>query len=236
MSFLKAEWRKLAFANYVIDKELLAEYVPFGTEIDLFKDQCFVSIVGLKFSNTRLLGVKIPFHTEFEELNLRFYVKRFEDGKWKRAAVFIKEIVAKPALTFVAKTIYNENYETMPMNHSFLENDKHRTVEYQWGKTGKMNSFKIQASLADFEIERKSEAEFITEHYWGYAKVNAQKSNEYQVKHPRWRIYQVENYELSIDFEALYGSKFAFLSSQKPSSVMLVEGSETSVESKRVIV
>lgn len=28
MSFLKAEWRKLAIANYIVDKDLLMDYLP----------------------------------------------------------------------------------------------------------------------------------------------------------------------------------------------------------------
>lgn len=118
MSFLKAEWRKLALANYIIDQKLLVKYLPAGTELDLWNGNCYVSLVGFMFVNTKLLGIKIPFHTNFEEVNLRFYVKRFDQGEWKRGVVFIKEIVPKPALTFVANTVYNENYETLPMEHS----------------------------------------------------------------------------------------------------------------------
>ena len=113
MSFLRAEWRKLAIANYAVERSVLEKYVPAGTELDLWNDNCYVSLVGFMFVNTRLLGIKIPAHSDFEEVNLRFYVKRFEKGAWKRGVVFIKEIVPKPALTLVANTIYNENYETL---------------------------------------------------------------------------------------------------------------------------
>ncbi len=131
MSFLKAEWRKLAIANYIIDKDYLTEFVPIGTELDLWNGKCFVSLVGFMFKNTKLLGIKIPFHVDFEEVNLRFYVKRLENGEWKRGVVFIKEIVSKRALTFVANTVYNENYETMPMSHNWSENEDLRVVEYK---------------------------------------------------------------------------------------------------------
>ncbi|MCB9261021.1 MAG: DUF2071 domain-containing protein [Flavobacteriales bacterium] len=114
MTFLKAEWRKLAIANYVVDANVLLDYIPAGTELDLWNGKCYVSLVGFMFQNTRLLGIKIPFHVHFEEVNLRFYVKRFDNGIWKRGVVFIKEIVPKRALTFVANTVYNENYEILP--------------------------------------------------------------------------------------------------------------------------
>lgn len=235
MSFLKAEWRKLAIANYIIEKDLLVKYLPAGTQIDLWKGNCFVSLVGFKFVNTKLLGIKIPFHTDFEEVNLRFYVKRFDNGEWKRGVVFIKEIVPKHALTLVANTVYNENYETLAMEHTWSENSTKRIVQYKWKKKGKWNSFKIEASIEKFKIEPKSEIEFITEHYWGYAKVNQNKTNEYEVTHPKWETYEVKDYNIDVDFAEVYGQEFGFLSSIPPTSVMLAEGSEITVESKRTI-
>lgn len=235
MSFLKGEWRKLAIANYVIDQDKLKDYIPFGTELDLWNGKCFISLVGFMFKNTKLFGVKIPFHVDYEQVNLRFYVKRFEKGEWKRGVVFIKEIVPKMALTFVANTIYNENYETMPMTHHYSEGDNKRVIEYKWKKSGIENSFKIQASLEKYEIQPNSETEFITEHYWGYAKVNEEKSNEYEVTHPKWDVYKVEDYEINVDFGAVYDKDFEFLNSMKPHSVILAEGSEITVENKKVI-
>jgi len=235
MSFLKAEWRKLAFANYVIDEKLLEKYLPVGTELDLWKGKCYISLVGLLFLNTKLLGFKIPFHSTFEEINLRFYVKRFDKGEWKRGVVFIKEIVPKRALTFVANTLYNENYETLPMEHSWTTNHNQRSVQYRWKKSDKWHSIKIDASIEKFNIEANSETEFITEHYWGYAKINENKSNEYGVTHPRWKAYKVNDYEIDVDFKMVYGKEFVSLNSSKPVSVILAEGSEITVEGKKTI-
>jgi len=235
MSFLKAEWRKLAIANYIIDKKFLVDYLPVGTEFDLWKGKCYVSLVGFMFVNTRLLGMKIPFHRTFEEVNLRFYVRRFEDGEWKRGVVFVKEIVPKRALTFVANTVYKENYETLPMTHVWGEENNERTVQYRWKKNNVWNSIDLKASVEPFGIEPGSEKEFITEHYWGYAKVNSKKSNEYEVTHPKWRAYEVIEYTINVDFEAVYGKKFEVLNSTEPVSVMLAEGSEITVEGKRTI-
>ena len=235
MSFLNAEWRKLAIANYVIDTEVLKKYVPAGTEIDLWKDKCYVSLIGFMFLNTKLLGVKIPFHTNFEEVNLRFYVKRLENNTWKRGVVFIKEIVPKPALTFIANTIYKEHYETLPMKHSWEENNLNRTVSYLWKKNKIWHSFTVKATLNSSEIKSYSETEFITEHYWGYAKVTDSKTNEYEVTHPKWKQYLVTHSEINVDFGAVYGTDFEFINRLKPNSVMLIEGSEITVENKTKI-
>lgn len=235
MSFLRAEWRKLAIANYLVDEKVLSKYLPAGTELDLWNGRCYISLVGFMFVNTKLLGIKIPLHTNFEEVNLRFYVRRFDGGEWKRGVVFVKEIVPKPALTFVANTVYKENYETMPMEHSWSEDEDHRTVEYKWKKNDKWHSIEVKASVDSFKMETGSETEFITEHYWGYAHVNDSKTNEYEVTHPKWEAYDVKSYQIDIDFGAVYGSEFSFLNLEEPASVMLAEGSEITVENKTTI-
>jgi hypothetical protein len=235
MSFLKAEWRNLIMINYKIDPSLLSEYIPFGTELDFWKGNCYVSLIGFMFENTRLLGIKIPFHTNFEEVNLRFYVKRFDNGIWKRGVVFIKEIVPKSALTWVANTIYNENYETLPMSHQWTSDDDSISVTYKWKKANFWSKIEVVAELIPSEIEVGSHSEFITEHYWGYAKVSKNITNEYEVIHPKWKTHTLLQYHLDVDFDSVYGAKFGFLKGQKPDSVILAEGSEVSVESKKKI-
>ncbi|SEA11249.1 YqjF family protein [Pedobacter hartonius] len=235
MSFLTAEWRKLAIANYAIDKSVLTPYLPVGTELDLWQDTCYVSLIGFLFKNTRLLGFSIPFHANFEEVNLRFYVKYKDAGTWKRGVVFIKEIVPKFALSVVANTIYNENYETMPMTHRWSETEDERAVEYRWRCKNEWQSFQVTANRGLSEILNGSEAEFITEHYWGYARYNSVKTNEYEVRHPKWAQYKVRDFKIDVDFGLVYGEEFEFLNRQEPVSVMLAEGSDISVEGKKVI-
>ena len=112
MSFLKAEWRKLVLINYAVDPALLKKYLPYKTELDFWNNTCYVSLVGFLFVNTKMLGLKIPFHVNFEEVNLRFYVKHLDKGEWKRGVIFLKEIVPKAAITIVANTLYGEHYQT----------------------------------------------------------------------------------------------------------------------------
>jgi uncharacterized protein YqjF (DUF2071 family) len=235
MSFLQAKWKKLAIANYEVEPAILASYLPYGTELDLWQGKCYVSLVGFMFLDTRLLGIKIPFHVNFEEVNLRFYVQRREGESWKRGVVFIKEIVPKWALSFVANTIYKEHYETLPMRHEWREGQASRIVEYRWKKGGSWHRLKVEAALAATEIAAGSEAEFITEHYWGYARVNDSKTNEYEVTHPKWQQYAVLGFQAELDFGVVYGKAFEHLNHADPVSVMLAEGSEITVERKRVL-
>ncbi len=234
LTFLEAEWRKLVMANYLIDPSLLQQFVPAKTEIDFWNKRCYVSLVGFMFLNTRVLGFKIPLHRHFEEVNLRFYVRYKDQNEWKRGVVFIKEIVPKPAISLVANLLYQEHYETMPMEHQWEQKDKQITVEYRW-KKGDWFGLKVIAKDEATPNSHGSEEEFITEHYWGYTKASQNRTSEYGVEHPSWDVYPTMSYQVDVDFERVYGSAFSFLSHEKPTSVFLAEGSAISVRNRRFI-
>jgi uncharacterized protein YqjF (DUF2071 family) len=235
-TFLTAEWRKLAIANYSIDPKTLLPYLPYKTELDLWNGKCYVSLVGFRFMNTRLKRLPIPFHRHFEEVNLRFYVRYKDSTGWKRGVTFIKEIVPKRALTFIANTVYKEKYITLPMKHYWSIGKELISVSYLWKYEKFWNTLSIIAEPFQIEIIPNSEEEFITEHYWGYTHVNPQLSTEYGVEHPRWKTYVVKEHKIEATFEKLYGQAFSFLNTQNPDSVMLAEGSEISVLSMKKIV
>lgn len=233
MSFIKAEWRKLAIANYAVDAAVLKPYLPIKTELDKWNDTVYISLVGFMFVNTKVLGLKIPFHTNFEEANLRFYVRHKDGKEWKRGVVFIKEIVPKYAITFVANNLYKEHYQTLPMRHLWQVKDKTRLTQYEWKCKNEWQSFSVESTVESQPIPKDSETEFITEHYWGYTKINPTKTFEYEVTHPKWEAYPVHKYTIDVDFGLTYGTEFQFLNDLQPKSVMLAEGSLITVENKR---
>ncbi|PPK87350.1 hypothetical protein CLV84_0290 [Neolewinella xylanilytica] len=236
MSFLTAQWRKLIFANYPVDAKVLLPYLPAHTELDTWNGHPYVSLIGFLFRDVRLLRLRIPFHVTFEEVNLRFYVRRRAgNGEWRRGVVFIKEIVPKPAITFVANTLYGEAYETRPMHHRWAETAVHQHVEYNWRIGTRWQTLAATADKHPADIETGSEAEFITEHYWGYSKSSATKTTEYEVTHPRWQQASVSDYRIDVDFALNYGPRFAFLNDRTPDSVFLAEGSPITIEGKRTI-
>lgn len=221
--------------NYTVNPDILKPYLPYKTEVDYFNNECYLSLVGFMFINTCLMGIKIPLHVNFEEVNLRFYVRYKSGDEWKRGVVFIKEIVPKPALTFVANAIYKENYVTMPMKHSFEILSSTIKVTYEWKHQQNWNKIAVLATNNQQEILSGSEAEFITEHYWGYTKLTERSGSEYQVEHPVWLTYPVKNYDVNVDFKGIYGNQFEFLSNSEPVSVFLAEGSAIAVRPASVI-
>ena len=115
---LTAEWRKLIMANYEIDPFILKKYLPAGTELATWENKYYVSLVGFMVLKTKLHGIPIPFHSDFPEVNLRFYVRYRSGNDWKRGVVFINEFVPKHAITFVANKIYKERFATYPIKHT----------------------------------------------------------------------------------------------------------------------
>ncbi len=234
--FLKAEWRKLLIINYEVEPESLLPYLPAHTELDLYQGKCLVSIVGFMFLNTRIKGIKVLYHIDFEEVNLRFYnTHKTPGGTTNRGTTFIKEIVSKPAITFIANSLYKENYVTLPMGNTIVEHEHDLEIEYRWRYHKKNNFIRCKAEKKLNLMAPNSIEEFITEHYWGYTKLSATQTSEYAVEHPRWETYKVNDFEVDIDFEALYGTSFAFLKEKTPHSVILAEGSDVLVRSGRKI-
>lgn len=229
--FLKAEWRKLLMVNYEVDPEILQPFIPAHTKLDLYEGKCLVSVVGFKFLNTKIKGVKIPFHVNFEEVNLRFYIThQTPEGELKRGTSFIKEIVPKPAIAFVANSFYKEKYVTMPMSHEWKHVNNLLHVKYSWGQS---HSISCVAENQLQDLKTNSLEEFITEHYWGYTQLSDNQTAEYRVEHPRWQTYSVQEFDLNIDFDKVYGKTFSHLKNHNPHSVLLAEGSEIIVREGR---
>lgn len=234
-TFLTAKWRNLIMANYEVNPEILKKYLPYQTELDTWNGIHYVSLVGFMFLDTKILGIKVPFHVNFEEVNLRFYVRHKEDGEWKRGVVFIKEIVPKPTIALVANSLYGEKYITLKMKNDMEQTSDNLSIGYFWKFQNQWNSLQATTATHTQAIEEGSEAEFITEHYWGYTKLKNEQTSQYQVEHPRWQVYPVQSYEINCNFEALYGDDFESLTYQKPLSVLMAQGSEVAVRKGKEI-
>ena len=235
-TFLTAEWRKLIMAQYEVPPELLAPYIPRGVELDLFHPtptalpRCYVSLVGFLFDKVRVKGLAIPFHTRFEEINLRFYVRRREpDGTTRRGVVFIREFVPRRAIAWVARSFYDEPYLAIPTRHQTSSTPDTLSVSYSWKLANRWHALSATAGAQPQPIASGSEEEFITEHYWGYTKRRDGSTSVYQVEHPHWQTYRLTSHNIAVDFSALYGPAFAFLNNQSTASVLLAEGSAVTV-------
>ena len=228
IKFLQAEWRNLLMVNYEVPPDVLKPYLPAYTELDLWEGKALVSMVGFMFLNTRVLGIKWPWHVNFEEVNLRFYVRYFDGQEWKRGAVFISEIVPLSIIPLVANNIYNEHYKAMPMRHSVVNNGQHTEFLYEWKFKGQWNKLGATVSNSYLPMEAGSAEEFILEHYWGYNFLDENTTLEYAVEHMPWQIAQVTANVFEANVAALYGPQFEPYM-KYPYSAFFAKGSNVAV-------
>jgi uncharacterized protein len=234
--FLSAEWRDLIMLNYEVDPAILQKFAPAGTELDSFAGNTYVSLVGFRFCRTKLLGaIPIPFHTEFEEINLRFYVRRSVDSEIRRGVVFIAEIVPKRAIALAARWFYGENYVPRPMAHRVLANGSKMEVEYAWGTENQGCKLQAQASGIPSSPAEGSLEQFITEHYWGYSRQSDGSTVEYHVSHVPWKVWTASHADFSGDTHGLYGGELSEVLKLPPASAFIADGSPVNVFRGRIL-
>lgn len=232
ITFLKANWENLIMANYEVDPSILKPYLPNGVELDFYNHKTYVSLVGFMFKKTSLFGVPIPFFGSFEEINLRFYVRKVEGKKIKKGVVFINETVPFKIVALLANKLYKEHYISIPTKNK-IDIAEYKHIHYEWKMKDKWNSIKVQSDTNKYKIEPSSIEEFIFERYFGFTKLSPIRTQEYRIHHPKWMTHKILNHNIDCNFRMMYGDAFLHLNNQSPSSIIMAEGSEVSVNWKR---
>ena len=227
--FLTAEWRRLLMLNFEIDPAVLEPRVPAGTELDTFDGQTLVSLVGFRFLRTQVCGWSIPGHQDFDEVNLRFYVRREHPECLRRGVVFIREIAPRMAISLVARWVYQEPYVTRPMRHRFeppfSSDHALEGLGYGWFEHGRWQQLSATLPGPARPLQPGSAAEFLTEHYWGYTRLRNGSTAEYQVEHAPWNVWDVETCAADLDASEVYGRDFGQALSRPPVSALVADGS-----------
>lgn len=235
--FLTARWTDLLVLNFMVPADLIARLAPAGTEPDLHDGRAYISIVGFQFKKVRVLGIPIPGHTRFDEINLRYYVKRVVNGETRRGVIFVREIVPRRAVSFVANRLYYENYITRPMRHAInvagSELGAGDTLGYSWNSGSRTSAHwnRLAARVATPLAlpQPGSLDEFIIEHYWGYSRGRDGRAHEYRVAHPPWRVAAADRITWDCDLAATYDVPFAEYLAVPPASALVAEGSAIEV-------
>jgi uncharacterized protein YqjF (DUF2071 family) len=239
--FLTAEWRYLVMVNYTVDPAVLAPLAPAGTALDLYGGEAIATMVGFRFLRTRVLGLPVPGHAHFDEVNLRFYVTHTTAaGEVRRGAVFVREIVPRAAIAHTARLCYNEPYLALPMRSTAPrapDDPAPGRLCYEWRGGGRdrrrWHALEATAAGPAAPLAPGSEAEFVAEHYWGYTRQRDGGTVEYQVRHPRWRAWPARGARLDADVSALYGPAFGESLGGAPRSAFVAEGSAVAVHFPR---
>lgn len=230
-TLITANWKNLVSANYIVNPKLLQKHLPFGTELDYFNGNCYVSLVAFKYTQTQLNKISIPFHSEFEEVNLRIYVKKkIAPNKYQYGVAFPKLFFPKKALTLYAKLVYKEDYSTLKMKylHETMENNfflKYSIKNHIW------HDIKIIAEKTPSIPLIGSSDEYFNKHFWGYSRVNDSTSTEYELIRDEWSVHKINEWDIKVDFKSLFGDDFDFLKHLKPESITLSNGSKVEINS-----
>lgn len=217
--------------NYQVDPALITKFLPSGTELDQWQGRNFVSLVGFRFLNTRMFSVPVLFHRDFDEINLRIYVRRREGNAVKRGVAFIREIVNRQAVTMIARLAYNEQYVTRRMSHRIERGDDEETLHAQYSWVGRRDRGELSVSVTGDPVlpTEGSLEQYIAEHYWGYSAQRDGGCLEYRVEHPPWHVWIAREARFAGEVGDLYDEDLAGIIRQPPASALLAEGSRVAV-------
>ena len=168
-------------------------------------------------------------HRDFPEINLRFYVRREVDGEARTGVVFLRELTPRRIVEWVARAVYNEPYQTLPMRSAVSETQ----TQYELKQADEWQGMAVRPT-GDWRTPDPMETFFI-EHYWGYNRQTEGDTMEYEVTHPEWRTRPAELARFDLDLEKLYGSEWANALAGEPDAVVLADGSEVEVFSGKRI-
>ena len=228
--FLTAQWRYIAMLNFEVDESVLAPLVPKGTELDDWKGRHFVSLVGFLFLDTHVLGLPAFLHQDFEEVNLRFYVRRQVDGEQRHGVVFIRELVPLPLVAGVARLTYNEPYRTVPIRYSIVKTDSElQSIEYQFGTAVDLCQFGIHVAGEPSRSQPGSGEEFFFQREWGFTRQRDGGTVEYRVDHARWNVWPATGCWRDGPMGEFYDEPFASILSESPPSAFVADGSAVAV-------
>ncbi|MFN2572590.1 MAG: DUF2071 domain-containing protein [Gemmatimonadales bacterium] len=225
--FLSAQWRNLIMVTYAIDPARIIDRVPLGTTLDSWRGKTLVSILGFQFLGTKVLGAPIPFHQDFEEVNLRFYVRRATESGARHGVVFIRELVPRPMVGGIARLLYREPYLVLPMRNK-VDPGPPPDVEYQWDIGNHWCTLGGTGEGEGREPGPGTIEEFLTVRHWGYNGEPGKETLEYRVDHPRWRVWHCGN--LRVDYQPGALCRFDVGPDFKtPVSAIIADGSAVTV-------
>jgi uncharacterized protein YqjF (DUF2071 family) len=230
-TFLTARWVDLLMLNYQVAPELLAPYVPHGTSLDFFEGKTYLSLVAFWFREAKLFGkILAPFHREFPQINLRFYVRRPTEADDRLGVVFITEIVQKRMIALVAHAAYGEHYLCRSVKTRGVRGSEKRALEYGWQSENSWCNLAADGISSATCIPSPGTLEhFLVDRYWGYTARPNGGCMEFNVVHPTWKVSHCSDAAFLGDPTLEYGPEIANVLRGKPSAAFVVDGSPVTV-------
>jgi uncharacterized protein YqjF (DUF2071 family) len=188
-----------------------------------------LSLVAFHFADNRVLGVPIPFAREYDQINLRFYVRRrLEDGGWRRGVVFLRELAPAKPVVAGARFVYGERYDCVPVTARVRPPGAAGTrggrAVYRWRDRHQVHRLAVDFHGPAALPGPGSLEDFLTDRHFGY--VSAERATrEYRVDHPPWRVWPATDARLSHGIADAFGRRFERALDRAPLSAFVAEGS-----------
>jgi hypothetical protein len=209
--FLKATWQNLIQLVYTAPIDEVQTLLPEGLTPEIFDGKAHIILSALEFRQTRVKGLKIPFHVHFPEINLRIPVRK----QGVTGVYFLRQYVPKHCIAVVAKRIYHEAYEAYPMEflvqHVPDADEGTSIMECHCKLWKKEDTLDIQVYAVEPEnyipVDENhppepavGDADFIT----GFGTNDKQEIIEYRIEHRKQEFFEVREWSIRGDLTKIF--------------------------------
>ena len=219
-ALVSVEWRKLCYVSYAVDPALLASHIPPGVSLETLDGQAIMSLIAWSANYPQVFGVPLPGALRSTEMALRYFVR---EGP-RRGAVTLFEDSSSPFAMLAARALFREPTRHAPMTSRVEQTGSALSCHYTIDRAG-THSVSVRARAEARPPDRQSTAYLVVQRPYGYASSSRGELLRYDLDHPVWDTYDVIEHDVRVDFGALYGEPWSFLSTLRPLSVVLAEGS-----------
>lgn len=220
-SLVAVEWRKLCYVSYAVDPAQLGAQLPPGVSLDLRDERAMVSLVLWETLYPSVLGFTLPKQPVSTEVALRYHVR---EGA-RRGVVTVREDSSSPLAALAARALLREPTRSGTVRSNIRSENGHVVCEYEIVRDGRQHKVSVRADKHAERPARETLPYFLEQRPYGYARDGRGELLRYDLDHPLWDTYEVLEHRVDVDYGALYGSAWSYLTQLAPSSVILAEGS-----------
>ena len=226
------DWQHLLTATWAVHPSLLAPMVPARAILDLWNGDALLSLVGMRAVNVRVSGLPVPLHQDFDQISMRFCVRREVAGETRRGLVFVKQIVPSASMTLVDRLLYHANYVNAPTRHD-IEPGEQGWTSYEWLVGERWNRFSAVRAGAAVAPAEQSIEEFISHRPWAYSRQADGSTLESCAEHPRWEVWPAQEMLLDCDVAPLFGVEYVPVFASQPIATFVAVGSTVALNTPR---
>lgn len=231
--FLKATFQNLLQLVYSVPASAIQALLPEGLEPELKNGKAQLILSALEFRQTKVKGLKIPFHVNFPEIHLKTRVRRGNQS----GVFFIRQIVPKHCIAVVARRIYHEPYESFPIEFTLQAmpgSEEGTTIEeltcklWKKDKTLEVRAF-IESSLQEGDSSEDFYENLPPETLIGFGTNDKGELSTYTMEQKALKAIKVEEWSMTGDLNGIFEDSFPEGFSEYPDEVLFIQGQSVKI-------